>query len=65
MTDMTRQWHEMTRISGSKRGEIKEKCAYYYEYLNICLFGTSKSKGCLMDSHYKGRLLATRLDILP
>ena len=24
MTDTTRQWHEMTRISGSKRGEIEE-----------------------------------------
>ena len=36
MTDTTRQWHEMTRISGSKRGEIKEKCTYYYEYLIIC-----------------------------
>ena len=37
MTDTTRQWHdEMTRISGSKRGEIEEKCTYYYEYLIIC-----------------------------
>ena len=36
MTDTTRQWHEMTRISGSKRGEIEEKCTYHYEYLIIC-----------------------------
>ena len=36
MTDTTRQRHEMTRISGSKRGKIEEKCTYYYEYLIIC-----------------------------
>ena len=36
MTDTTRQWHEMTRISGCKRAEIEEKCTYYYEYIIIC-----------------------------
>ena len=67
MTDTTRQWHEMTRISGSKRGEIEEKCTYYY--MNTSLFdslefGTLKIKGCLMVIPLKGCLIETRLYIL-
>ena len=64
MTDTTRQWHEMTRIFGNKRVEIKDKCTYYCEYLIICWFRTLKSKRCLMDTRSRGCLLDTRLDIL-
>ena len=64
MTDTTRQWHEMTRIFGNKRVEIKDKCTYYCEYLIICWFRTLKSKRCLMHTRSRGCLLDTRLDIL-